>query len=245
MRLLKDIVKDIKKKQKDIKVDMDRLETMPPSSRNIMLGKARSAKESIKALNKEYEENALMGSILFLTNGANSKEFINISINDFGCFGVNVDDMYEKLVSNVHTSFYMDKPVTSALISIIVDNFSTLGDSLGITSFPMPLYQQKYARRLKDKEDLLELVKQIVNDDIGIEANIMFATNNVIQQAIEEGFVGKTLPMVVYSNDELLNRRIADVFVKHHPNAKVIDTNEEMTSDNVKKILLSNKRKKS
>lgn len=183
-----------------------------PSTLNMRIGMKRKAKEDLEELFLEYRKEVLNNVVFMLVNGDESDKVISICKKDFNCFTSNSDDMLITIADEIHEANYLNQSSSSKVFDLIQANFEKIARDIGISSFKAMLFDTKYQRILKSKDDLISLMRDVFTDIVGSEAIGVFAIDKAAHQAINEGYKGKTVPVMINVKDEkLLNNLLKDL----------------------------------
>jgi hypothetical protein len=169
----------------------------------VKMGKIKRAKENLNELFLEYRDSIKNKSIFILPKGTCVSSFIKIATTtEMGCFSVSADEIYDRIASEVHERYYTDIESSPTLFDIMMAIFNNMCTDLGIVSYPMITFESKYRRRLTNKEDLLQLIKDAFNDKVGVELVGLYAINKVAKQAIDTNYRGKLVPIILHTDDK-------------------------------------------
>ena len=221
---LKELVVNIKEKRRVInlkKVDSDN----PHVTRNVAAQKRR-AQEDLKELFNDYRNVIGTSALFMIVSGSKSKDFVDIATGEkFGCFACSANEFYDKIMSDISPRLYMGKSCNSTIFDIVSTNFAEMALDLDIISFPALVFERKWSKVIKDREQLRDVVSQAFNQKVGSEVVALFAIDKVAKQGFEQEFDGKFLPIIMEVSEELLEN-IATDFKKITPNVYVIKAGE-------------------
>jgi len=181
--------------------------------------------------------------VFILTKGAQSESFIDVATGeDFGCFEVEADILYNQILLKVDKRYYDNQTSSPALFDILMSSFNDVCDDIGIVGYPAVLFDKKYSRRLKTKDDLLQLTKEAFNDKVGSDLVGLYAIDKVARKAVNEGYEGTTIPIIIHSKDSKLIDEL-EVSLKNI-NQKVfkISTTKKQTAEDVEKHLTKSRK---
>jgi len=233
---LEDLIGEIKKNKE---VANRKIEEMNPQVYTTQLGKIKRAKENLKELFVEYRNEVRTNSVFILTKGKQSESFIDIATGEgYGCFEVNADSLYEDIASKVNKRYYDNQTSSPAVFDILMSSFNEICDDIGIIGYPAVLFESKYKRRLKSKEDLIKLTKEAFNDKVGSELVGLYAINKVTEQAVNKDYDGKSIPIIVHSSDSKLLDTLEGSLKSLSRNVFKISTTKKQTVKTVEEELL-------
>lgn len=201
---LNDLVKEIKNTKEVASLEEDH----NPLTRRVRMGKIKKAKEKLDDLYIEYKDALREKATIILVNGSEAGKFEEVATNEFGCFSVSADSFYSELISDIHERLYTNYSSSPSLFNAINDKFEEISKRIGIVSFPMLMFESKFKKVLKDKNDLKQLITRAFNEKIGAESVGLYALSEISKKAAEEEFAGKTVPIVMKVDDNLLLKEL-------------------------------------
>ena len=235
MRSFEALIKDIDKNRTIASTDIS---DSDPKTYNARLGKQKRAKQNLDDLFLEYREQVKNRAVFILTKGAQADSFIDVATGeDFGCFEVGADILYNQILLKVDKRYYDDQTSSPALFDLLMSSFNDICNDIGIISYPAVLFEKKYKRRLKSKEDLLKLTKEAFNDKVGSDLVGLYAIDKVARKAVNEGYGGTTIPIIVHSKDSKLVDELENSLKNINQNVFKVATTKKQTSDDVVKTL--------
>ena len=126
---------------------------------------------------------------------------------------MNADSFYEGLISEVHERLYTNATASPALFDILGSTFEQRALDIGIIGYPALIFESKYKKVLKNKEDLLALSKRAFNEKVGVEVLGLDAIEKISKIAVnhedKERKVLKKFPIVMITKDESLVKDLA------------------------------------
>ena len=210
------------------------LENPDPRTYTTKLGHQKRAKQNLEELYLEYRKEVMSRAVFILTKGSQSQSFVDVATSDeFGCFEVDAEKLYEEIASKVNKRYYDNQVSSPALFDLFMSSFNDICDDIGIVGYPAVLFESKYKRRLKNKEDLINLIKEAFNDKVGSDLVGLYAIDKVSRKAINEGYGGKTIPIIIHTTDKSLtdtlektlkniNRNVFKVVTSKKQNTKLV-----------------------
>lgn len=236
MSKLESLIEEIKKNKK---LANKKIEEVNPQVYTTQLGKIKRAKENLKSLFIEYRKEVGLNSVFILAKGKASSSFLEIATSDdYGCFGVSADDVYEDIASKVDPRYYDDQTSSPAVFDILMSSFNDICDDVGIIGYPAVLFESKYKKRLKSKQDLINLTKEAFNDKVGSELVGLYAINKVSEEAVNKDYDGKSIPIIIHSKDNKLLDALSSTLKNVSRNVFKISTTKKYTTKSVEEELL-------
>lgn len=196
---LAEIVKEIKKTKPLVD---ENLESGHYSTLNARRGRQNRAIETMKELTAKYEHALLQSSVFIVVAGALKDEFTNVALEKSGAFSADPEDFYKDLLKEIHPSMYKSGP--SNIFDILGRVLENKMLSLNVREYPQPQFKASYQRAINTSDDVLQLIKDTVNDQVGGEIAGVNAIHSIVPKAIEKGYGGRVAPIILNTNDEKL-----------------------------------------
>jgi len=234
---LAELVQVIQKKKEiaSLKVDHEHFAT-----RTTKKGKIKRAKEDLTELFLQYREALKNRAVFILTSGTETDKFVKLAEKNFGCFSVNADKFYSDLADQINPRLYTNHKASPGLFDLLSSHFEARAQAIGIIGFPALIFESKYNKILKGKEDLLKLTKRAFNDKIGSEVVGLDAIDLVAQKAVNELYEGKIVPIILHSEDQDLIKELSSGLRNITPNVFIVSAgdleNEELKNKTLSKI---------
>lgn len=235
MRGFDSLIKDIDKNKQIASLDLGDAD---PRTYTTKLGHVKRAKQNLKDLFLEYRKEVMNRAVFILTKGSQAKSFIDIALEEYGCFHVNGDALFEDIISRVNKRYYDDQISSPALFDLLMSSFNEVCDEIGIIGYPAVLFESKYKRRLKSKEDLLKLTKQAFNDKVGSDLVGLYAIDKVAREAVNNNYNGKTIPIIISTKDKELIKELNTSLKNITANVFEVNTARKQTQKTVESKLL-------
>lgn len=230
------LIKEIKKNKELAEM---KIEEVNPQRYTTQLGKIKRAKENLKSLYESYRNEVKQNTVFIVLKGKQGKSFIDIATGEnYGCFEINADKLYEDIASKVNSRYYQDQTSSPTLFDILMSSFEDICDDLGIIGYPAVLFESKYQRRLKSKEDLIELTKEAFNEKVGSELVGLYAVDKVARKAVNEDYEGKSIPIIIHSKDNKLIDELSVTLNNVSRNVFKISTTKKQSKKLVEEKLL-------
>jgi len=229
MSRLREVMQQIvdKKKVAESKAD----EITNPHLRRATLGNIKRAKEDLQDLFEEYRDLVRLNCAFILVTGGQSTQFATIAKEEFQCFTLTGSDFYENLLSGISPRMYDNQSSGSALFDVVGTAFENMALDMGIIGYPPLIFEQKFKKILKNKEDALEVITAAFNKKVGAEVIGYYSVDKVASQAIESNFEGTVIPIVIHSEDSELIKEFASKFRTLTKNVFVVSTGAKPDKD--------------
>lgn len=236
MRSFDALIKDIEKNREIANLDVGT--NADPRTYTTKLGHVKRAKQNLEDLFREYRKEVSKRAVFIVTDGSKADSFTEIANAEYGCFSVDGDAVFEDIISRIDKRYYDNQVSSPALFDLLMSSFNQVCDDVGIIGYPAVLFESKYKRRLKSKEDLLALTKEAFNDKVGSELVGLYAVDRVSRKAVNDGYNGKTIPIIIHSKDKDLIKLLSTSLKTISPNVFEIDTSKKQTQKTVEEKLL-------
>jgi len=191
---------EIKRLKKLAKEDV---ETGNIATMNARRSRKRNAIEALKEQKNVYKRELMRTSLFIVVTGSTAEQFKTIANKNFHTLSADPDLFYKDLASRVPSAL-IKKSNTS-----IGDIFDVLGRhmedkalELDIIGYPQLIFKQTYRKTIVNKEDLVSLVKQAINEQVGSEIVGIQSVNAVVDQAIKKNHKAPISPLVLTVEDE-------------------------------------------
>ena len=213
-----------------------------PRTRNARLGIARRAQEDLLGLFNDYKNEVRRRIVFILPTGAGASKFADLSVKEFGCFSIDAEGIYKDSIKNINPVLFTNSPFNPSLLETAVNYFQDVADDIGLISYPMVLYKNVYARTLKNQQELLDVVKEAFNNDIGSEVVGYYAIHKAASQGIEEGFAGKIMPVILTTEDMRLIESLEQNLKIITNNIFVVDSKDDISEKDIEKTFIKIKK---
>jgi hypothetical protein len=213
-----------------------------PRTRNARLGIARRAQEDLLGLFNDYKNEVRKRIVFILPTGPSADKFTELSSKEFGCFAVDAEGVYKDSIKNINPVLFNNSPFNPALLDTAVNYFQDVAEEIGLISYPMVIYKNTYARTLKNQQELLDIVKEAFNADIGSEVVGYYAIHKATNLGLESEFAGKIMPVILTTSDLKLIASLEENLKTITNNIFVVDTKETITEKEIEKIFTNIKK---
>lgn len=227
MSNLETVVKEIKK--------LKQVAEMNPGTdvhkRRHNKGKISQAKEKLKEKFMEYRKSVRENAIFILAVGSDSQKFAEIAQNEYQCFAVNTEDFYTDILDKVPEKLYMNKTSSRNMFEHISARFEDRAHEMDVISYQPIVFEAKYKKVIKSKEEALRLVKRAINEKVGGEIAAIDAVEKVSREAVNRDYFGKVVPIVMYTEDEELAQSLMQDIPKVNRKVFVVSAGKKLQSD--------------
>ena len=237
---------EIQKKYQSMKeLSEKQIPNVDPQLHRVSLANIRKAKRDLGDVVTEYRKEALNGNaLLMFVNSDKSEEFLNIAKEEFGTYTANINDFAEELSKDIHETYYKNHAINNTIFSQLEATFNLLAMDMGIQMYDAIYYDNKYAGKLNNKKDLINLINRAYSEGLGGEVFALFYTHVTAGKAITDGFTGKLIPIVIDTNgNESLAKKIVEDSGRIGINAVILNIKaKEIDKELVEKELLKAKK---
>lgn len=236
---LEELVRTIAKK-KEVIAEEKALATIPhPEVVRQKRGNINRAKEDIKSLMEQYCKEVQNKAAFIIAVGDQSLELAESAQKNFGCFGLDGEVLYKEVCTKVPEFIYLNKPSSSSLFDHFSSRFNDRAMEIGIIGYPRLGFEPKYKKRINTQEDFLNLMKRAFNEKIGAEVVGIDAVNRVALTALDEGYAGGIVPIMMYTKDEELVLELTKGLSKLTKNVFVVSVGADV-SEKINNISIAN-----
>jgi hypothetical protein len=173
-----------------------------PQTYTARMGVKRAAAEAIKRLEIDYRKELTSSAVFILVTGNGRDQFTQLASGEtFGCFSADPDAFYKDLVSRVNPSLF-GRESARHLFNIIGNNLEDKMLELDVNSYNALMFNDKYNSAVRTPEELVPLVRNAVNDQVGSEIVGLNAVHSIVGDAIKRGHAAKVTPVILNTQDE-------------------------------------------
>jgi hypothetical protein len=243
---LGDILKNINVEKETAEIDLDKVSAR---ARVYKKGQVDSAKARLESLYIEYKNEVLKRAIFIMVTGEQSEDFAGIAEDEYKCFKVDGKIFYKEIVDQLSPDLYLNKNLNAPILDVVGNVLETKMKSLDVTSYPSLAFNTKYAKVIKTKTEMVDTIKDVINDGVGGEIVGLDALERVAKEAVNKNYDKGLVPILIYSKDEnfitgicdhirLINPRIARIAAGNtESNINALATLEEVNAEQVGKAL--------
>lgn len=231
-----ELIKEIEKNREIASLEIG--ENADPRTVTTKIGHIKRAKINLKDLFLEYRKHVMEQAVFIVTKGKQYQSFVDTATSEYGCFAVDANEVFETVAKDVNKANYLNKTSNASLFDILMSVFNDVCDQIGIVGYPMVTFSTKYKRNIKSKEEFVSLIKEAFNEKIGSELITLYAVDKVARKAMDEGYSGTTIPVILYSEDTKDTEEIAQGAMKINPNVFEVSTTKKHDKESVEKELV-------
>ena len=186
-----------------------------PANRNTKLGHIKRVKEDLKDLFLEYRKEVQNRAVFMLCSGSQLDKFTEIAQKDFECFSVSAEDFYEVITSKIDKRLYENTNASRVLFEFINAGFEDLAMDIGIIGYQPVIFESKFKKVLKNKDDVVNMAIQAFNEKTGSESVGLYIIDKIAKDAVNKKVDTKFFPIIVHSKDEQLIEEFNKTFTKY------------------------------
>ena len=155
-------------------------------------------------LKRQYQKELLDSAIFIVVTGDKKDSFVSVATEKFKCFSANPNELYEDLANSIPEALYKGKESLTGIFDILGRYLEDKATDLNLAEYNQLIFKSKYQMALKDKADLVSLIRTAINEQIGSEIVGIQAIASLTNTAIDKGHGLKVIPVVLPVEDELL-----------------------------------------
>jgi len=200
----KEILTKINEEKKIAETDLN---TISPRAYPYKKGQVDRAKENLESLYVDYKNQVLKNAVFILVTGSHSDEFADIAQDKFECFNIDAKSFYQEIVDQLSPELYKDKNLNSSVFDIAGNVLEDKMKNLDVVSYNSLTFSSKYSKFVKTKAEMVDILKDAINDSVGGEVVGLDALEKVSKEAVNKEYKSRVVPILLRSKDEnfLLN----------------------------------------
>ena len=177
-----------------------------PNTYRGRLGLKNAATETLKRLTDQYRDELMKSTVFIVVTGAAKDEFANLASADtFGCFSTDPEHFYKDLATRVDPAKKLyGRESVQGLFNIAGNVLYDKAMELGLDSYNMLSFSDKYNSAVNNVDDFTQLIKRAINDQVGPEIVGINAVHLVTQEAIKKNHSAPVTPVILNTSDEKL-----------------------------------------
>lgn len=195
---LSSVLEEIKKIKPFVDEDVD---SGPVETLQARRGRKKQAIESMKRLRREYGQDLLRSSMFLVVVGGSKDDFVNITSEKYQVMSTDPETFYKDLSNRVPSVLYLGKETISSTFSVLTRHLEDKANELDLSSYPQVIYKNTYGEKINSEEEFKDLVKKIINEQMGSEIVGIQAISSLIDTAIEKNHKNKVTPITLATND--------------------------------------------
>lgn len=212
--MLEEILNEINEQKKIAEID---LSEVSPRAYPYKKGQVDSAKNKLEGLYIDYKNEMLNRAVFILVTGDKAEEFANIAKEDYGCFSIKGETLANEIVDDINPQLYQGKTINASIFNVIDSVLEKKMKALDVLSYNSLMFNVKYQRVVKDKSEMVSVVKDAVNDIVGGEVVALDALERATQEAVNRNYKSKIVPILIYSEDFRLTQTLSRDIIKINP----------------------------
>lgn len=186
-----------------------------PGTYQSRVGVKRAAKEAIERLEKEYEDELRNSTVFIVVTGKERDTFTQVaSGKEFGCFSVDPDSLFKDLTDTIDKSLFGREGVRY-LFNIASNALQDKARDLGIRSYNMLQFSDKYNSGVKTPEEFIPILRRAVVDQVGSEIVGLDAIKKIVTPAINNKHGASVTVVVLNTADENFAVELQSNLKKH------------------------------
>lgn len=194
-------MEEIKKVRPYVTEDVD---TGPRETMAGRRGRKNQAIESMKLFRREYRQGLLQSAFFVIATGSAKDEFNSLATEKFECFSAPAGAFYDSLANRIPAALYLGKESVVNLFDVIGRHLYDLAVELDLNEYEQLIFKQEHYVSIKTKEDLVQLLKNAVNSQVGSEIVGIQAVTSLVDTAIDKSHTATLTPIVLTTDDEKL-----------------------------------------
>lgn len=180
-------------------------------------GRKNQAIEQLKVLKREYRIKLLESAAFIVVTGSAAADFTKIATEEFKCMNTDPDTFYKDLADRIPAALYNGTETVANLFDVIGRHLEDKAGELDINGYPQLIFKQEYRTTLKNKNDLLNLIRTAINDKVGPEIVGIQAASSLLKQAIDSAHGARVTPIVLTTDNEKLAIELEGSLGRLHP----------------------------
>ena len=159
------------------------------------------AKGRLDELFLEYKRAFRPSAAFILVTGSESRAFANVVTEETETCVLDGEGLYKKLASKLPKELLNGRESTASLLGTISRQLEPIAAEIDVLSFGAIMYKSEFQRTVRTQSDALDLIKRVINSQVGSEMAAMFALNDAAKNAVDAEFTGNLFPVMVYLED--------------------------------------------
>lgn len=167
-------------------------------------GRKSQSIDQLIRLYREYRLKLIESAAFIVVTGSSKDEFTRLATEEFKCMSTDPDTFYKDLADRIPPALYNGTETVANLFDVIGRHLEDKAGELDINGYPQLIFKQEYRTTLKNKNDLLNLIRTAINDKVGPEIVGIQAASSLLKQAIAAEHGAKVTPIVLATDNEKL-----------------------------------------
>jgi uncharacterized protein YqgV (UPF0045/DUF77 family) len=199
MQNLQKLIEEIKEQKK---FAADTLEDATPQTINARMGRKRSAISRLEDLYLQYRNLIRSKVFVIAAIGDQVDEFEKLSTEISGLQSLDSDAFYHHLISKMDEKIFTSGLQNAYIIDVLSRILEEVAVEIGIQSYNQIIFNQKYDGKISSKEEALNLIKKVIEEQVGEEIASIFIIDNVVKFVFEHDLESKVHPVLVKVSNE-------------------------------------------
>jgi len=191
---------------------------------NSRRNRKRNAIVKVEELTEQYSRELLKTGVFVVVTGAHRDTFVETAKDKYSCFSTELNAFFDDLASRINPQLYVNKPANQNLLEVVGRHLEDKAMQIGINSYPMLIFKNKYQRRLTSKDDLVTFLREIIMEQIGPEIIGINGMRAIVPQAIARGHALNLTPMVIGLEDDQLASTLIPALKRLTPTVFLVHT---------------------
>jgi hypothetical protein len=167
-------------------------------------GRKNQAIERMKGLKRECRLDLLTSAAFIIVTGSAKDAFASLATEKYDCFTANPNDFYQNLADRIPESLYKGKESMVNLFDIVGRHLEDKAMELDLQGYNQLIFKQEHYVSIKQKSDLVEMLKRAINAQMGSEIVGIQAVTSLVDTVIDKEHTAKVTPIVLATDDEKL-----------------------------------------
>ncbi len=180
------------------------LENEPRETYTARAGRKQRALESLKDLKGQYRTELRKNTMFIVVVGANKDAFTSTATENFGLFSADPTELYNDVAARINPALYQGNFSTQDVFEILGRYLEDKAMELGVVEYPQPIFRQEYRRNITSKQDVVQLITDVINGQVGSELAGLQALYSITNKAVERNHDSKTTPILLATDNEKL-----------------------------------------
>jgi hypothetical protein len=192
---LQSLIKEIKLQREYAKLDPY---VGDPALIRDRAGRKRNAVGVLEALYPQYKREMLNRLGFIVIAGSQAKEALEVAP---GVVKYSADSFFSELVAGVDKNLLTGRESPATLIDMLSHSLDGMARQMDILSYNQMIYNAKYSGVVASQEQLTDLAKRLIFDQVGSEIVGYHALEVATREAFEQEYDGSVLPVMVSVED--------------------------------------------
>lgn len=203
------ILEEINKNKPFAEEDVD---SGPIETLTARRGRRNQAVEQLKRLKREYRRELLNNAVFIIVTGSDRDAFVSTAVENGKFLSIDPEEFYRDLAGRVSPQIYAGKMLNASVFQTLSHHLEDKALELDLISYPQIIFKSEYNTITNNQEDLINVVKRAVNEQMGAEIVAMQATHSLTDAAIDKNQGGKLVPILMPATDEKLAKDMLTAF---------------------------------